>query len=66
MIDLKRTMLDVLACTICKHAPLELEATKEDGEDVRSGLLRCRKCNLSYPIEDGIPDMLPPETCKGR
>jgi len=59
-------MLDILACPVCKHHPLELKAIKEDSGEVLSGSLLCGGCGLSYPIEDGIPNMLPPENCKGR
>lgn len=59
-------MLDVLACPVCKHNPLELKVTEEEDEEVLSGSLRCGGCGLSYPIEDGIPNMLPPDAAKSR
>ena len=61
---MKRTMLDVLACTVCKSHPLELKVLKEDGSGILSGSLSCKACGLSYPIEDGIPNMLPPAKSK--
>ena len=48
---MKRELIEILACPVCKG---ELELVKDD-------LLVCRKCNIEYPIEDGIPNMLPPE-----
>lgn len=66
MIALKRTMMDILACPMCKHHPLELKVVKEDEREVISGTLLCKKCGLSYPIEDGIPNMLPPASGSGR
>jgi uncharacterized protein YbaR (Trm112 family) len=42
--------LDLLACPVCK-APVVLE---EGGDG-----LRCKRCDLIYPIEDEIPQMLP-------
>lgn len=46
MIDEK--LLAILACPVCK-APLRLE-----GES-----LVCTKTEVRYPIEDGIPNLLP-------
>ncbi|MCJ7606976.1 MAG: Trm112 family protein, partial [Thermoplasmata archaeon] len=48
-------------CPVCKHHPLELTVTKEDEREVTEGSIRCVKCGVDYPIEDGIPNMLPPE-----
>lgn len=53
--------MDILACPVCKHHPLELTVTKEDDREVLQGKIRCVKCSVDYPIEDGIPNMLPPE-----
>ena len=56
---MKRELLDILACPICK-VDLELVVEEED-EEIISGKLICTKCKAEYPIEDGIPNMLPPE-----
>ncbi|RZN37386.1 MAG: Trm112 family protein [Methanophagales archaeon ANME-1-THS] len=58
---MKRELMDILACPICK-GDLELSITEEDerGEIVH-GSLYCKKCDERYPIEDGIPNLLPPE-----
>lgn len=63
---MKKTMMDILACPMCKHHPLELKVAKEDEREVISGTLLCKKCGLSYPIEDGIPNMLPPASGPGQ
>ena len=57
---MKKKLMDILACPVCKHHPLELKVTKEDDREVLSGTIRCPKCAVDYPIEDGIPNMLPP------
>ncbi len=59
---MKRKLMDILACPVCKHSPLELKVDKEDEREVLSGSVRCPKCKIDYPIEDGIPNMLPPGT----
>jgi len=55
---LKKTLMDILACPICKNHPLELHVFEEKDEIV-SGLLICVSCNRFYPIIDEIPNMLP-------
>lgn len=58
---MKRSLMDILACPMCKSHPLELKVDEENEKEVLSGKLICNKCGLTYPIEDGIPNMLPPE-----
>jgi len=55
---LKRRLLDILACPIDKHYPLELHVFEEK-EEIIEGLLVCPQCNRWYPISDEIPQMLP-------
>lgn len=58
---MKRKLMDILACPVCKAHPLELTVKREDDKEVLEGSIRCPKCKVDYPIEDGIPNMLPPE-----
>ena len=57
---MKKDLMDILACPICK-GDLVLNVSKEDEKEIISGTLYCSKCNEYFPIEDGIPNMLPPE-----
>jgi uncharacterized protein YbaR (Trm112 family) len=57
---MKRDLLDILACPLCK-GDLILEVFEEDEKEIIIGKLLCKPCNESYPIEDGIPNMLPPD-----
>ncbi len=57
---MRRSLLDLLACPVCK-GDLDIRVTEETQEEIVSGELVCRKCGERYPIEDGIPNMLPPE-----
>ena len=57
---MKRELMDILACPVCKGS-LELEVTKEENDEVIEGTLRCASCGQTYPIEDTIPNLLPPE-----
>ncbi len=58
--EIKRKLLDILACPIDKHHPLELHVF-EEGEEIVEGLIVCPKCMRWYPIRDEIPEMLPDE-----
>ena len=57
---MKKDLMEILACPLCK-GPLELRIEEEDEKEVVKGSLYCSKCSASYPIEDSIPNLLPPE-----
>ncbi len=52
--------MDILACPVCKGG-LELIIEEEEGDDVIRGSLDCAQCKESYPIEESIPNLLPPQ-----
>ena len=56
---MKRDLMDILACPVCK-GPLTLSVTKEDEREIVEGSLHCGSCDETYPIEDTIPNLLPP------
>jgi uncharacterized protein YbaR (Trm112 family) len=58
--DLKKELMDILACPVCK-SELELKVETEEGEEVIQGSLICHKCDEIYPIDDAIPNLLPPD-----
>jgi uncharacterized protein YbaR (Trm112 family) len=60
---IKRKLMEILACPIDKHHPLELYVFEEKDEIVE-GLIVCSKCLRWYPIRDEIPEMLPDELRK--
>jgi uncharacterized protein YbaR (Trm112 family) len=51
--------MDILACPVCK-GKLELRVETAEGDEVVTGTLLCHACNETYPIEDSIPNLLPP------
>ncbi|MEC7788484.1 MAG: methytransferase partner Trm112 [Chloroflexota bacterium] len=61
---MKIDLLEILACPVCK-ASLKLETSSEDGLDVIEGTLICDSCPEKYPIEEGIPNLLPPNLRDG-
>lgn len=57
---MQRKLLDILACPIDKHYPLEmLEFVIRGSDVVVEGVLLCPECGRYYPIVDEIPVMLP-------
>jgi len=59
---MRRKLLDILACPIDKHYPLELlEFSAKEPDVVVDGALLCGACGRFYPIIDEIPVMLPDE-----
>jgi uncharacterized protein YbaR (Trm112 family) len=57
---MKKDLVEILACPVCK-SPLDLTVEEEREDEVVSGYLTCEKCPERYPIEDRIPNLLPPE-----
>ncbi len=55
---MKKDLTAILACPVCK-GELELKVEKATGNEVITGSLCCHKCNVCYPIADGIPNLLP-------
>ncbi len=56
----KKELMDILVCPVCRKK-LELTITKEDAGEIEAGSLYCPYDNITYPIVDGIPNLLPPE-----
>lgn len=52
--------MDILACPVCK-GDLMLAVKEENEHEITSGTLYCTKCEEYYPIENGIPNLLPPD-----
>lgn len=56
---MKKNLINILACPICKSYPLELLELETREDEVINGVLTCSKCGRYYPIIDAIPSMLP-------
>ncbi|MBN1374545.1 MAG: methytransferase partner Trm112 [Dehalococcoidia bacterium] len=56
---MKESIMEIIVCPVCK-GPLELSVNESNNGDIVSGSLFCSKCNHSYSIQDGIPNLLPP------
>lgn len=57
---MKRELMEILACPLCK-GDLKLDVKEENEIEIITGSLYCEKCKEAYPIEEGIPNLLPPE-----
>lgn len=57
---MKRDLMDILCCPLDKEE-LELTVTAEEDDEIIEGALTCTACGEEYPIEDGIPNLLPPD-----
>ena len=57
---MKESLMEIICCPIDKH-DLELDVDTRDDAEILTGTLRCPECDEQYPIEDGIPNLLPPD-----
>ena len=57
---MKRDLMDILVCPVCK-GELTLNVDEENETEIVTGSLHCAKCDVSYPIADTIPNLLPPD-----
>lgn len=55
---MKKDLMDIICCPTCK-GDLILTVEKEEKNEILKGLLTCKKCTVDYPIEEGIPNLLP-------
>ena len=58
---MKRSMLEVLACTECK-SPLKIvdeTIDEKSGDVIIDAVLVCTECARRYPVIYGVPNMLP-------
>jgi uncharacterized protein YbaR (Trm112 family) len=57
---MRESLMDIICCPMDKH-DLDLEIDEQEGEEITEGRLVCTECGEVYPIEDGIPNLLPPD-----
>ena len=62
---MKKELMQILACPVCK-GELQLDVDKEEDGKIVTGSLYCPKCQYSYTIVDSIPNLLPPEIDKAQ
>ena len=57
---MRHDMMEVLACPMCKTG-LTLQITSQEGKEITAGTLTCQECSEAYPVDDGVPNLLPAE-----
>jgi uncharacterized protein YbaR (Trm112 family) len=57
---MKEELMEILCCPLDKH-DLELDVEEREEGEIVAGRLVCTECGEVYPIEDGIPNLLPPD-----
>jgi len=55
---MRRSLMDILCCPVCK-GELTLTVENENEKEILEGGLLCSACGVTYPIHDGIPNLLP-------
>jgi len=56
---MKAETLAVLSCPVCGDSEaLSFTGEPWHDEEIGNGVLACSKCDISYPVKDGIPDLI--------
>ena len=57
---MKPDLTEILCCPMCR-GDLKLTPAEHREGEIWTGELVCTKCGTVYPIEEGIPNLLPPD-----
>ena len=59
---MRADLMEILVCPVCR-GDIELTVSEQDADsgEIFEGTLHCTACAETYPIADGIPDLLPPD-----
>lgn len=57
---MRKDMVDLLCCPVCK-GELQLRVDAEENGEILEGSFLCKNCDVEYTIEEGIPNLLPPD-----
>ena len=60
---MKKQLMEILVCPVCK-GELRLTIKEQNDQEIITGSLRCDRCSETYPIEDALPNLLPPDLRK--
>ena len=52
-------LMEILVCPVCR-GDLDLKISVQNDDEIVEGTLTCKECGEVFPIEDTIPNMLPP------
>lgn len=54
------SLMEIICCPMDKQS-LDLEVIQRIDDEITEGRLVCTECGEKYPIESGIPNLLPPD-----
>lgn len=58
---MRKDLTEIVCCPVHKtHLDLTIDEEDDHGH-VLAGHFHCKACDFRYPIEEGIPNLLPPE-----
>lgn len=57
---MKEDLMEIICCPLDKST-LELDVIRRDDDEILEGRLVCTECGEEYPIDEGIPNLLPPD-----
>lgn len=52
-------MVRLLSCPTCKRSGLRAEIENQEGNSIEVGMLLCQSCYAGYPVQQGVPDLIP-------
>lgn len=55
---MRKHLLDLIHCPVCKGEQFKLVSHQENAAEIREGIVTCLGCSNSFPIENGILDLL--------
>lgn len=55
---MRETLLEILACPICRSAQLKLEVRERDAREIHEGQMLCQICGAVIPIQKGFVQAL--------
>jgi ubiquinone/menaquinone biosynthesis C-methylase UbiE/uncharacterized protein YbaR (Trm112 family) len=55
---MRKPLLDLIFCPICKAQQFDLSIEQENQVEIRQGIVTCQKCQRAYSVQDGILDLL--------
>ena len=56
---MRLSLMEILVCAVCR-GDLDLDISVQEEDEIVEGTLTCKECGEIFPIEDTIPNMLPP------
>ena len=56
---MRLSLMEIVVCAVCR-GDLDLDISVQEEDEIVEGTLTCKECGEIFPIEDTIPNMLPP------